>query len=69
MSPITIVTGNPASGKSTLCGGWARAFRLAVHLRLDRFYEGLVHPLLPTASEAKAQDATITRATCRAAAT
>lgn len=69
MSPITIVTGNPASGKSTLCRLWASTFRLAVHLRLDHFYEGLAHPLLPTASEAQFQDITITQAFCRAAAT
>jgi len=65
---LAIVTGSPASGKTTLCRALAAASPDGLHLTTDRFYEFPAHPRDPTRPEAREQNAAVVAAFCRAAA-
>ena len=67
MSRITIVTGSPGTGKTTLAACLAREDPRGIHLRSDVFYEFPAHPVDPTRPESHAQNTAIIRAVGRAA--
>jgi tRNA uridine 5-carbamoylmethylation protein Kti12 len=65
---IVIVTGSPGAGKTTLSAELARTSPRGVHLEGDRFFQFVAHPIPPTLPESSEQNATVIRATMRAAA-
>ena len=62
MAPISIVSGCPGSGKTTLSHALARAVPNGLHLVSDRFYEFPAGPIDPTRPESKHQNTVIMRA-------
>jgi predicted kinase len=62
MAPISIVSGCPGSGKTTLSHALARAVPNGLHLVSDRFYEFPAEPIDPTRTESKHQNTVIMRA-------
>jgi predicted kinase len=67
MSTVTIVSGSPGCGKSTLSRQLARRSGVGVHLRTDEFYRFLAHRLDPSTPESKPQNTAVLRAFLRAA--
>jgi hypothetical protein len=67
-SPILVVTGTPGAGKTTLSARLAKASPRGVHLVGDTFYTFIADPISPVRPESHAQNATVIRATARAAA-
>ena len=68
MAPILIVTGSPGAGKTTVARALAADGARGVHLEGDAFYRFLPKLIAPTRPESKEQNATIIRASLRAAA-
>lgn len=68
MASITIVSGAPGTGKTTLARALAAADPQGLHLASDCFYTFPAHPIDPTRPESHAQNTTIVRALGRAAA-
>ena len=64
---VTIVTGVPGSGKTTLAALLSRVVPRGVHLPGDTFYGFLANPLSPILPEAHAQNRTVVSATLSAA--
>jgi len=65
---ITIVTGSPGAGKTTLSGHAAKAHPRGVHLVSDVFYTFPAHPISPVLPESREQNAAVIAAATRAAA-
>jgi predicted kinase len=65
---ITIISGNPGAGKTTLARALAQDCERGVHLVSDLFYESVARLLDPSLPGSEAQNATIIRAVARAAA-
>jgi cytidylate kinase len=68
MSGITIVTGSPGAGKTTLSQHASRALPRGLHLLSDVFYTFPAHPISPILREAHEQNAAVIAAVSRAAA-
>ena len=67
MASITIISGCPGTGKTTLSRALARAAPAGLHLITDTFYHFPAHPLDPTTPESHAQNTTIITKIGRAA--
>lgn len=67
MAAITIVTGCPGSGKTTLAAELAARSPVGVHIVTDKFYHFLAHPIDPTVPESKSQNTVVIRAFLSAA--
>ncbi len=67
MNGITIVSGSPGSGKTTLARSLAESAAQGLHLQSDDFYRYPGRPIDPTRVESRAQNETIMRALARAA--
>lgn len=67
MSSITIVSGCPGSGKTTLAKGLARSGAQGLHLPSDLFYDFPATPIDPTLPESHHQNTIIMRALARSA--
>jgi cytidylate kinase len=68
MASITIISGCPGTGKTTLSRALADAEGAGLHLVTDTFYHFPAHPLDPTTPASHAQNTTIMRAIGRATA-
>ncbi len=68
MASLTIVSGCPGTGKSTLAALLSTASPRGLHFAADVFYEFLAEKISPTSPESHAQNTTVTIATARAAA-
>lgn len=68
MGALTIITGSPGAGKTTLAARLAGESLQGVHVVGDTFYTFLAHPISPVLPESHAQNTAIIRATVRAAA-
>ena len=66
--PITIVTGSPGTGKTTLSRWLAARAELGLHLETDLFYRFPAHPIDPSLPQSRAQNHAIVTAFSRAAA-
>lgn len=64
---LTILTGAPGCGKTTVAGLVAAAHPMGVHLVADHFHTFPAHPIDPTTPASHAQNTTIVRALARAA--
>ncbi len=62
MKPVTIISGCPGSGKTSLAQALADVSGRGVHLETDLFYRFLAHPLNPSKPESKAQNTTVVKA-------
>ncbi|MGD8828968.1 MAG: AAA family ATPase [Pseudomonadales bacterium] len=67
MNGLTIISGCPGSGKTTLARSLARRSARGVHVVTDEFYDFLAHPLDPTTPESRSQNAAVLRAFLHAA--
>lgn len=67
MARLTIISGCPGVGKTTLARELARRQQYGVHLVTDDFYRYLSHRLDPSTPESKSQNTTVVRAFLRAA--
>jgi len=67
MGSVVIVSGPPASGKTTLCRALAAGCPNGVHLDSDRFYDFIAHRVDPTSGESHHQNTIIIRAVASAA--
>lgn len=67
MPCLTIVSGCPGTGKTTLSGRLAATAPSGVHLDSDTFYRFPARPLDPTTAESHGQNTTIIKALGRAA--
>jgi predicted kinase len=68
MGSLTIITGSPGAGKTTLAARLADQSPRGAHVVGDSFYTFLAHPLNPALPEAHQQNAAVITATVRAAA-
>ena len=68
MTGITIVTGSPGAGKTTLAQHAAKASQRGLHLPADVFYTFPAHAISPILPEAHEQNAAVIAAVSRAAA-
>jgi len=68
MGSLTIITGSPGAGKTTLAARLAEASSRGVHVVGDTFYTFLAHPISPVLPESHQQNTAVIRATVRAAA-
>jgi predicted kinase len=64
---ITIVSGSPGCGRTTLARALAAREERGLHLRSDVFYEFPAHPIDPATPAAQAQNASMMKALGRAA--
>jgi cytidylate kinase len=66
MAGLTIISGSPASGKSTLAGSLAAAHSSGLHFQTDTFYRFPAHPIDPSTIESQHQNTVIMQAIGRA---
>jgi cytidylate kinase len=69
MAPISIVSGCPGSGKTTLSRSLALSVANGLHLVSDHFYDFPAVPIDPTRPESEHQNTVIMRALARSART
>ena len=62
MAILTIVSGSPGSGKTTLCSRLAKSVPHGLHIPSDHFYAFPGKPINPTLPESRAQNSAIIRA-------
>ena len=67
MGRLTIVSGCPGSGKSTLSKRLAHECKMGVCIESDVFYDFLAHRIDPTLAESKPQNTAVIRAFLKAA--
>ena len=67
MNKITLFSGCPCSGKTTLANALASSEEKSIHLSLDSFFEFLAHPISPILSESHQQNISILKSGARAA--
>jgi chloramphenicol 3-O-phosphotransferase len=67
MRRITILTGSPGAGKTTLARALAAASPHGLHLVADVFYTFPAHPVSPILPESRVQNAAVIAAVARAA--
>ena len=67
MNKISLISGCPCSGKTTLANTLASSEEKGAHLPLDSFFEFLVHPISPTLPESHQQNISILKSGARAA--
>ena len=67
MNKISLISGCPCSGKTTLANTLASSEEKGAHLPLDSFFEFLVHPISPTLPESHQQNSSILKSGARAA--
>ena len=67
MNKISLISGCPCSGKTTLANALASSEEKSIHLSLDSFFEFLVHPISPTLPESHQQNISILKSGARAA--
>ena len=67
MNKITIISGSPGSGKTTLASSLAHQSPKGVHLITDDFYHFLAHRLDPSSPESKLQNTSVVRSFMAAA--
>ena len=67
MASITIVSGCPGSGKTTLAKGLAGLASEGLHLPSDLFYDFPAAPIDPTLAESHHQNLVVMRALARSA--
>lgn len=67
MSPITIVTGSPGTGKTTVAAGLAAREPRGLHVPADVFYTFPAHPISPYRPESREQNTAIMVALARTA--
>jgi cytidylate kinase len=67
MGSVVIVSGPPASGKTTLCRALAAGCPNGVHLASDHFYDFIAHRVNPTSEESHHQNTIVIRAVASAA--
>src|SRR2546422_7337203 len=68
MTSITIVTGSPGAGKTTLSQHASKADPRGLHMLADVFYTFPAHPISPILPDAHEQNAAVIAAVSRAAA-
>lgn len=68
MEPITLITGSPGTGKSTVSARLAARSARGVHIPSDGFYAFPAHPIHPNLSAADAQNRAVIAAAVQAAA-
>ncbi len=59
---VALVSGSPATGKSSLARRLAQASPRGVHFETDPFYEFVAHPIAPIRPESRAQNEAIAQA-------
>lgn len=69
MPSITIVSGSPGTGKTTISAELAKAAPLGVHIRSDEFYYFIADLIAPSEPESEEQNKTVIRAAAAAAST
>ena len=69
MDKISLISGCPCAGKTTLSKALARSEKKGIHLTLDSFFEFLAHPISPTLPESHQQNISILKSGARAAKT
>jgi cytidylate kinase len=67
MASLTIISGCPGSGKTTLSKQLANNSSMGVRVDTDAFYHFVAHRLDPSTPESKMQNTTVVRAFLRAA--
>lgn len=67
MPSLTIVSGCPGSGKTTLSAALARTLPQGLHIPTDLFYGFPAHPIDPTRPESRHQNTVVMRALGRTA--
>lgn len=67
MDRVTIISGCPGSGKTTLARTLAGRHLRGVHLATDRFYEFMAHRLDPSTPESRSQNTAVVRSFLAAA--
>jgi len=68
MPSLTIVSGQPGAGKTTISRELARRAPLGVHIESDEYYYVIVDLIAPSTPEARQQNNTVLTAVARAAA-
>ncbi len=68
MASLTIVSGCPGTGKTTLAARLSEASEWGLHLAADTFYAFICRPISPILPESHEQNTTVTKALARAAA-
>ena len=67
MKKISLISGCPCSGKTTLANALASSEEKSIHLPLDSFFAFLAHPLSPTLPESHQQNISILKSGARTA--
>lgn len=62
MAALTIISGSPGAGKTTLCARLAKGKERGLHVPSDLFYSFPAKPIDPTLPESEAQNTAIIRA-------
>ena len=62
MATLTIVSGSPGAGKTTLCSRLAKTAPNGLHIPSDLFYSFPGNPINPTLPESRSQNTAIIRA-------
>ncbi len=67
MNKISLISGCPCSGKTTLVNALASSEEKSIHLSLDSFFEFLAQPISPILPESHQQNISILKSGARAA--